>query len=146
MSERRVLRLTDIHTGTFKPHIVVPIPELAEPGDAEPPCVYLVSPSAGRVLEIGATKMNTKRNKEGELELDAATVEQNSTLMVSLVQECARTEDGEPLCKTSDDVRKLPVFIFNRLVKALNSLMLPGEVDAAGKGSTTTPGVASPTS
>lgn len=147
-SNRRVLSLGDINSGPkygseFKPHIVVPIPELSAPGETEPPCVYLISPSAGRVLSIGAA---AKINKTGKAEdMDASMVETNSKLMVDLVLECARNADGTPLCSSVEEVQALPVFVFNRIVKAVNALMMPGEAEAAGKDSATTPGSASPT-
>lgn len=134
----RALNLNDLtyKTGSkFVPHVSVPIPELQGPGDVEPPVVYLISPSAGKVLAIGsATKLkSSQKSKEGSAGDEQQSIEDNTNMMIDLIIECARTQDGDPLCATADDVRSLPSFVFNRIVRAINSFMSLTVGEDAGK-------------
>jgi len=131
----RVLSFSDfVNTGEkFTPHSIIPIPELAGP-DGTAPVIYLVSPAAGSVLDMGA-KGALKKAKVGDepVDTEVESAAASSKVMVDLIIECARGEGGVKLFDTEEQVRAVPVFVFNRLVKGLNALMSVAVSDEAGK-------------
>lgn len=129
----KILSFADItgkNNAKFVPHAKVPIPELAIDGEA--PVIYLVAPCVSSVLTMTA---DIKGDGDGKVTGEAAT-----TAMTDLILECARNEDGTPLCASLEDVKNLPIFVFSRLSDKINELSTgggkggAGTEEAAGKG------------
>jgi len=137
--------------GKFTPHLRVPIPELRQPDDTDDPILLVIAPSAGRVLDLGASTRALKARMaalEGSASGGESTPDETvgqTDFMFELLVECARNPDGSRLCETVEQARSLPMFVFNRFVAAVTGLMSTEAIAAQGKGSPTTSGGASPT-
>lgn len=128
---KTVLSFQAIIAGGDNPYKELEIPEIQVNG--QPGVVYLKHPSAGYILDFAEER--SKADKDDP---------KNNQAMLEMISMCVVDAQGNAIFASAEEVRKVPLPVFSRLMTAVNELSGSGQKEELGKDSAVVDGVTSP--